>query len=283
MQEFAAEPLPEALSFEETTLPLLPRLQRYAYRLTGNAADGDDLVQTAYLNALKGWHTFKPGTDPARWLFTVLRHAFYRTHRRSGEMLSLDDPELESLSGTLYLREELERGGARWDEIPDLGPALDEAIATLPVYLRLLVLLVDVEGYTYEEAAAEVGVPIGTVRSRLYRARRMLQEYLIHHADDLGITKGRAMGKVAVKPIDCREAASRLWAYLDGELEAPSAAEVERHLGECAKCFGVAQTQRRYLRVVGDLSPDPTPATDLRARVEAVLRAAGASRPSDGK
>jgi RNA polymerase sigma-70 factor (ECF subfamily) len=190
MKEFAGEPAPpESRGFEETTLPLLSRLQRYAYRLTGNAADGDDLVQTAYLNALRGWHTFKPGTDPARWLFTILRHAFYRTRPRSGEVLSLDEPELESLSGTLYMREELEQCGVHWDEIPDLRPALDAAIAALPEDLRLVVLLVDVEGYTYQEAAAEVSIPVGTVRSRLYRGRRMLQESLIRHAADLGITR----------------------------------------------------------------------------------------------
>lgn len=190
MKEFEGEPAPpDARAFEETTLPLLARLQRYAYRLTGNASDGDDLVQTAYLNALRGWHTFKPGTDPARWLFTILRHAFYRTRRPPGEMLTLDEPELESLSGTLSLRNELERGGARWDEIPDLGPALDAAIAALPEDLRLVVLLVDVEGYAYQEAAGEVGIPLGTVRSRLYRGRRMLQESLIRHAADLGITR----------------------------------------------------------------------------------------------
>jgi RNA polymerase sigma-70 factor (ECF subfamily) len=193
MKEFAPEPsAPAAASFEEATLPLLRRLQRYAYRLTGNASDGDDLVQTTYLNALKSWHTFRPGTDPARWLFTILRHAFYRARRPTAGALSLDEPEAESLAGTLYLRGELERGGARWDEIPDLGPALDGAVAALPDDLRLLVLLVDVEGYTYEEAAGKVGVPIGTVRSRLYRARRMLQERLIRHAHDLGITREAA-------------------------------------------------------------------------------------------
>jgi len=193
MKEFAPEPsAPAAASFEEATLPLLRRLQRYAYRLTGNASDGDDLVQTTYLNALKSWHTFRPGTDPARWLFTILRHAFYRARRPTAGALSLDEPEAESLAGTLYLRGELERGGARWDEIPDLGPALDGAVAALPDDLRLLVLLVDVEGYTYEEAAGKVGVPIGTVRSRLYRARRMLQERLIRHAHDFGITREAA-------------------------------------------------------------------------------------------
>lgn len=278
MKEFAPERPAPVLGFEETTLPLLPRLQRYAYRLAGNAADGDDLVQTTYLNALKGWHTFKPGTDPARWLFTILRHTFYGTRRRAHEVLSLDEPELESLTGTLYVREELERGAARWDDIPDLGPTLDEAIAALPEDLQLLVLLVDVEGYTYEEAAGKVDVPIGTVRSRLYRARRMLQERLIRHAEDLGIRKEPGvMHSAVVKPIDCLEAARRLWAYLDGELEVQLAAEVDQHLGECARCFGVSRTQRRFLDAVRDLSADPSAAADLRARLEAVLRTARAS------
>ena len=89
------------------------------------------------------------------------------------------------------------------------------------------------------------------------------------------------MSEAIVKPIDCFEAARRLWAYLDGELEAPSAAEVERHLGECTKCFGVAQTQRHFLGVVSDLSADADATTDLLARVEAALRTARASHQSD--
>lgn len=89
------------------------------------------------------------------------------------------------------------------------------------------------------------------------------------------------MSEVAMKPIDCSEAARRLWAYLDGALEAPSVAEVERHLKECARCFGVTQAQRRFLDVVGDLSADTNAASDLRARLEATLRTARASQPSD--
>lgn len=87
------------------------------------------------------------------------------------------------------------------------------------------------------------------------------------------------MSETAVKPIDCVEAARRLWAYLDGELDAPSAAEVERHLGECARCREVSRTQRRFLGLLGDLSADAPGAVDLRARVEAVLRSAGVPRP----
>ena len=91
------------------------------------------------------------------------------------------------------------------------------------------------------------------------------------------------MSEVAVKPIDCSEAARRLWAYLDGELAAPSAAEVERHLGECGRCFPISQAQRRFLGLVGDLSADADAAADLRARVEAALQTARAARSSDQK
>ena len=91
------------------------------------------------------------------------------------------------------------------------------------------------------------------------------------------------MSEANVKPIDCVEAARRLWAYLDGELEAPSAAEMERHLGECTRCFGVAETQRRFLGVVSDLPANAETTADLHARVEAALRTARASRQSDEK
>lgn len=91
------------------------------------------------------------------------------------------------------------------------------------------------------------------------------------------------MSEANAKPIDCVEAARRLWAYLDGELEAPSAVEMERHLGECTRCFGVAQTQRHFLSVVSDLPADAEATADLLARVKAALRTARASRRSDEK
>lgn len=188
MEEFSVDvATSQAASFEALTLPLMGRLRRYALRLTGSPAEADDLVQTAYLNALKGWGTFRPGSDPARWMFTILRHAFYRTRTRGADTLSLEEPELESLSGTMYVRGELERGQTPWQRHPDLRGAIDAAMAALPEELRVLVLLVDVEGRSYAEAATETGSPIGTVRSRLYRARRMLQDTLRRHAQDLGL------------------------------------------------------------------------------------------------
>jgi len=175
-------------SFEELTLPLLGRLRRYALRLTGgDTSEADDLVQTAYLDALKGWHTFRPGSDPARWLFTVLRHAFFRSRRPMAGTVQLEEPELESLAGFTDATGALERGQTPWQRHPGLGAALDAAIAALPPELRLVVLLVDVEGLSYADAAREADTPIGTVRSRLYRARRLLQERLRVHAEDLGV------------------------------------------------------------------------------------------------
>jgi len=175
-------------SFEELALPVLGRLRRYALRLTGgNAPEADDLVQTAYLDALRGWHTFRPGSDPARWLFTILRHAFYRSRKPLQGAVPVEEPELESLAGITAATSALERGQTPWQRHPGLRAALDDAIAALPEELRLVVLLVDVEGLSYADAAREAGTPIGTVRSRLYRARRLLQERLRVHAEDLGV------------------------------------------------------------------------------------------------
>jgi anti-sigma factor (TIGR02949 family) len=87
------------------------------------------------------------------------------------------------------------------------------------------------------------------------------------------------MSEGTVKPIDCLEAARRLWAYLDGELQSSSSAQVERHLRECTRCFRVSQTQRQFLGVVRDPGANATP--DLLARVKAALRTARVSRRSE--
>lgn len=197
MDEFTAAPVPprddDPAAFDALLLPLLPRIHRYALRLTGDADEADDLVQTTYLDALRGWHTFRPGSDPARWLFTICRHAFYRRHRRRSELVPLDAPELESLEGTMQVREALsDQGAAARLAAPDVQDALDAAIAALPEELRLAVLAVDVEGFTYEETAQQMAIPVGTVRSRLYRARRLLQTRLLRHAEDAGLARPAA-------------------------------------------------------------------------------------------
>ncbi len=175
--------------FEALTLPWLADVRRYAFRLAGTESDADDLVQTTYLNALRGWRTFQPGSDARKGLCASGRNAFLRSRRRPARVEPAEDAELEALAAA----RESGRGGEALAalERQDLGAAIDAEIARLSDAYREVVALVDVEGLSYEEAAAALEVPIGTVRSRLYRARRLLQQRLIARAEDAGLLPGR--------------------------------------------------------------------------------------------
>ena len=179
----------EPLDFEAATLAWLPHVRRYAVRLTGDPSDADDLVQTTYLNALAGWHTFRPGSDVRRWLFAICRNAFLRHRKRTERVVPTEDAGLEALAAARAVSGHEGRATVEALERLDLPEAIDRAIAELPETYRLAVLMVDVEGMTYDEAARDADVPIGTVRSRLYRGRRLLQEALLHQAEDLGLAR----------------------------------------------------------------------------------------------
>ena len=181
--------LPDEDDFERLMLPLLSDVVRFSRSLTRDAVRADDLVQETYLQALRGWHTFQLGANPKGWLLTICHHAFLRTVREESRYVDApqDDPELESLA-TAQAHYQAECDGIlrALDRI-DLGPAIERAVGTLPPHFRSVILLVDVEGQSYEEAATILGVPIGTIRSRLFRARRQLQDCLFEYARDVGI------------------------------------------------------------------------------------------------
>jgi RNA polymerase sigma-70 factor (ECF subfamily) len=174
--------------FERLTMPFLGDVARFARSLARDDARADDLVQETYLRALQGWHTFREGSDPRRWLFAVCHHVFLRTMQRDSrfEFAPSDDPELDSLATATAHWKAQESGAARIVEQMDLGRAIGAALAKLPAHYRGAVVLVDVEGQTYEEAALVLGVAVGTVRSRLFRGRRMLQDELFAYARDAG-------------------------------------------------------------------------------------------------
>ena len=180
----AGIPLPD---FEQEAIPWLPDVHRYALRLTGSPADADDLTQITFLNALKGWRTFRPGSDARRWLFAICRNAFFKARPKRERVVATEDAELESLAAA----KDAGRGGEAVEALErlDLGSAIDAEIARLPEVFREAVLMVDVEGLSYQEAAAQALVPVGTVRSRLYRARRLLQQALIVRAEDAGLIR----------------------------------------------------------------------------------------------
>ncbi|GJG86724.1 ECF RNA polymerase sigma factor SigR [Gemmatimonadetes bacterium T265] len=175
-------------AFERLTMPHLADVARFARSLTRDAARADDLVQETYLQALRGWHTFHADADPRRWLFAVCHNAFLRTARRDAKYVDApeDDPELESLATASAHWQAQQSGVAAAAERMDLGPAIDQALAVLPAHYRGAVVLVDVEGQSYEEAALVLGVAVGTVRSRLFRGRRLLQDSLFVYARDAG-------------------------------------------------------------------------------------------------
>jgi RNA polymerase sigma-70 factor (ECF subfamily) len=180
------------IAFEREALPWLDDVYRFALSLTRDEADADDVVQETFLRAYRSWHTFIPGTDCRRWLFTICRNVFLRSRERQRPMVDLEDGEQDAVAAGSVYAAARERG---YDDIYarlDLAPALREALDELSEPFRSAVILVDVEDLTYESAAEVMGVPIGTVRSRLFRGRRLLQEKLLTVAEDLGFTPAGA-------------------------------------------------------------------------------------------
>ena len=177
--------------FEHEALRWLPDVARYALSLARNEVDADDLVQDTFLVAYERWHQFQAGTECRARLFTICRHRFYRSRQREDRQMATEDPELEALAAAAV------HAGAREAGLDDVFArsevldAVDAAIAELPPSFRDVAILVDVEDHTYESASQILDVPIGTVRSRLFRARRLLQEKLLAHARDAGLS-GRA-------------------------------------------------------------------------------------------
>jgi RNA polymerase sigma-70 factor (ECF subfamily) len=172
---------------EALTLPWLGDVARFALSLTRDRTDADDLVQDTYLNAFQYWHSFVPGRDPRKWLFAICRNLFVRSRRHPGRFMDSNDRDLDAMPAVLDHIGAIHDGlGALFDKI-DVGPSIERAVDALPEPHRSVLILVDVEGQRYEEAAETLGVAVGTVRSRLFRARREVQRALIAHARDAHI------------------------------------------------------------------------------------------------
>ena len=160
--------------FEQLAMPLFDRLYNFANWLTQNRDEAEDLVQETYTKALKGFSSFEPGTNFKAWIFRILRNTFLnsRTGLR-GAMVPLDtrddDPALpvENETPETIL---IDRASER---------IMQEAITELPVPYREVLLLCEVEEMSYQEIAATLTIPIGTVMSRLSRARGALRSAVI--------------------------------------------------------------------------------------------------------
>jgi RNA polymerase sigma-70 factor (ECF subfamily) len=174
-------------SFARDALPWMDDVYRFALSLTRDPADAQDIVQETYLRAYRSWHTFDQNSDCRRWLFTICRNAFLRSRQQTRLEVDVTDADAEAIAAAREHRAMIEDGTDRLLASVDLGPALDRALADLDEPFRSAVQLVDVEDQSYEAAAEILGVPIGTVRSRLFRGRRQMQRTLGVHARDAGI------------------------------------------------------------------------------------------------
>lgn len=164
---------------------------RFALRLTGARDEAEDLVQDTYLRAFRAWEQYAPGTRCKSWLFTICRNVFLRGRERSqrhDEILLKtvqDDPRAISREAPVF--------AASRDEDPEgeffrsiVDAQVFEAIDQLPEEYRIAVVLSDLEGLSYGEVAEVLEIPVGTVKSRLFRGRRQLQRQLYEYALKMG-------------------------------------------------------------------------------------------------
>jgi RNA polymerase sigma-70 factor, ECF subfamily len=175
--------------FEREAMPHLPALYGAALRLARSEGDAEDLVQETMLRAYRFFDTFEAGTNCKAWLFRILTNVFrnrYREKEREQEILG----EAESSEANLgqFIAE-----GPRDSETALLGRMVsadvEQALAAIPAEFRLAVVLADLEDFSYREIAEIMDCPAGTVMSRLYRGRKMLQKLLHGYAIEQGIVK----------------------------------------------------------------------------------------------
>ncbi|MGH7904617.1 MAG: sigma-70 family RNA polymerase sigma factor [Candidatus Dormibacteraceae bacterium] len=174
-------------AFSVEALTHLDTLYRGALRLTRDPDQAQDLVQDTYVRALRYQHSFEAGTNMKAWLFAIMRNLFWDRFRAGRqEELSLDDGDDFALYDRLR-----DKGPGPESQVLDQLAATEvvSAVETLPPLHREVVLLVDVEGFAYKDAARILDVPIGTVMSRLHRARRQLQQSLYGYAVESGIVQ----------------------------------------------------------------------------------------------
>lgn len=173
--------------FDLEFMPHADALYNFAYHLTGNEEDANDLFQEALLKAWRFIDRYEEGTNAKAWLFTIAKNAFINEYRRKvkspnkvelQDFIVYQDKKDTALSGGADLRQEM------FQYL--MGDEVTMAINRLPVDFRTVILLCDIEDFSYEEIAKILDIPIGTVRSRLFRARNLLKEQLKSYAENFG-------------------------------------------------------------------------------------------------
>lgn len=173
--------------FEREFMPHLEALHTFGFHLTYNDEDAADLVQETYLKAFKFIDKFEEGTNSKAWLFKIMKNAYINDYRKRSkrptqvdyeELVAYHDGDDPQLSSYYDIREDL------FDNV--MGDEITAAINAIPEDFKTVIFLCDIEEFSYEEIAKILEIPIGTVRSRLFRARNMLKDLLKNYAAKMG-------------------------------------------------------------------------------------------------
>ena len=183
--------------FEIALLGHLEALYRFCVYITGREDQAEDLIQDTFVNALRNFHQFRPGTNLKAWVFRIARNAHIdrlRRRRREPEPVELREAAAPDLGVSGAAVEDLSRwrglaldGGRVFSE--EFGDEVNRFLAELPPEFRVALVLCDVEGLSYQEIGQILACPVGTVRSRISRARSFLRDRLHRYARDLGYVK----------------------------------------------------------------------------------------------
>lgn len=172
--------------FVQEMLPHIRALYSFGYRLTGDSEGAKDLLQETYLKAYRFFYSYKKGTNAKAWLFRILKNSFINTFRKTAKEPEKIYYERDKNAGILQKL----RGNDDNSFVHGfMGDEVASALMSLPLDFRTVILLSDIENFTYGEISVILNVPVGTVRSRLHRARNFLKDKLYTYAQKSGYVK----------------------------------------------------------------------------------------------
>lgn len=176
--------------FDGEFMPHVDSMYNFAYRLTFDEDDAKDLVQDTYLKAFRFINSFERGTNAKAWLFRILKNSFINEYRKKSKQPNkVDYNEVEQYYNSDDVDENFTTD-LRVETVQHMiGDEISGALNGIPVDFRTVIILSDLEGFTYEEMSKILDIPIGTVRSRLHRARNMMKDKLASYAKEMGYNK----------------------------------------------------------------------------------------------